>query len=56
MIVDNVVSFIPKGYKALKNKPFRSKKTTTPFESHQPAQIISPEDYQPVQILSPEYY
>ena len=67
MIVDDVVSLIPKGYKALKNKLFRRKKTTTPFESHQPAQIVSsenyqpvqilsPEDYQPVQILSPEYY
>ena len=56
MIVDDVVSLIPKCYKALKNKLFRRKKTTTPFESHQPAQIISSEDYQPVQILSPEYY
>ena len=67
MIVDDVVSLIPKGYEALKKKLFRRKKTTTPFESHQPAQIIfsedyqpvqilSPEDYQPVQILSPEYY
>ena len=56
MIVDDVVSLIPKGYKALKNKLFRYKKTTAPFESHQPAQIISSEDYQPVQILSPEYY
>ena len=67
MIVDDVVSLIPKGYKALKNKLFRRKKRKTPFESHQPAQIISyedyqsvqilsPEDYQPFQILSPEYY
>ena len=67
MIVDDVVSLIPKGYKALKNKLFRRKKTTVPFESHppaqvissegcQPVQILSPEDYQPVQILSPEYY
>ena len=67
MIVDDVVSLIPKGYKALKNKLFRHKKSTTPSESHQPAQItssedyqpvhiLSPEDYQPVQILSPEYY
>ena len=56
MIIDDVVSLIPKGYKALKNKLFRHKKTTTPFESHQPAQIISSEDYQPVQILSPEDY
>ena len=56
MIVDGVVSLIPKGYKVLKNKLFRRKKTTTPFESHQPAQIISSEDYQPVQILSPEDY
>ena len=67
IIVDDVVSLIPKDYKALKKKLFRRKKTTTPFESHQPAQIIpsedyppvlilSPEDYQPVQILSPEYY
>ena len=67
MIVDGVVSLIPKGYKALKNKLFRRKKTTVPFESHppaqvisseggQPVQILSPEDYQPVQILSPEYY
>ena len=56
MIVDDVVSFIPKGYKTLKNKLFRRKKTATPFESHQPAQIISSEDYQPVQILSSEDY
>ena len=56
MIVDDMVSLIPKGYKALRNKLFRRKKTTTPFESHQPAQIISSEDYQPVQILSPEDY
>ena len=56
MIVNDVVSLIPKGYKALKNKLFRREKTTTPFESHQPAQIISSEDYQPVQILSPEDY
>ena len=55
MIVDDVVSLIPKGYKALKNKLFR-RKIITPFESHQPAEIISSEDYQPVQILSPEYY
>ena len=56
MIVDDVVSLIPKGYKALKNKLFRRKKTTKLFESHQPAQIISSKDYQPVQILSPEDY
>ena len=56
MIVDDVVSLIPKGYKVLKNKLFRRKKTTTLFESHQPAQIISSEDYQPVQILSAEDY
>ena len=69
MIVDNVVGLIPRGYKALKNKLFKRKKTTTTtaFESHQPVQklssegyqpvqILSPEDYQPVQILSPEYY
>ena len=56
MIVDDVVSLIPKGYKALKNKLLRREKTTTPFESHQPAQIISSEDYKPVQILSPEDY
>ena len=31
MISDDVVSLIPKGYKALKNKLFRCKKTTTPF-------------------------
>ena len=42
--------------KRRKNKLFRRKKTTTPFESHQPAQIISSEDYQPVQIFSPEDY
>ena len=56
MIVDDVVSLIPKGYKALKNKLFRRKKTATPFEFRQTAQIISSEDYQPVQRLSPEYY
>ena len=56
MIVDDVVSLIPKGYKALKNKLFRHEKPTVPFESHQPAQIISSEDYEPVQILSPEDY
>ena len=56
MIVDDVVSLIPKGYKALKNKLFRRKKSTIPFESHQPVQIISSKDYQPVQILSPEDY
>ena len=56
MIVNDVVSLIPKGYKALKNKLVRCKTTTTPFECHQPAQIISSEDYQPVQILSPEHY
>ena len=67
MIVDEVVGLIPRGYKALKNKLFKRKKTTTPFDSHQPVQklssegyqpvqILSPEDYQPVQILSPEYY
>ena len=57
MVVDDVVSLIPKCYKALKNKLFRRKKTTTtPFESHQPAQTISSEDYQPVQILSPKDY
>ena len=56
MTVDDVVGLIPKGYKVLKTKLFRCKKTTTPFESHQPAQIISSEDYQPVQILSPEDY
>ena len=70
MVVDDVVGLIPRGYKALKNKLFKRKKTTTtttPFESHQPVQklscegyqpvqILSPEDYQPVQILSPEYY
>ena len=56
MIADDLVSLIPKGYKVLKNKLFRRKKTTTLFESHQPAQIISSEDYQPVQIISPEDY
>ena len=56
MIVDDVVSLIPKCFKALQNRLFRRKKATTPFESHQPAQIISSEDYHPVQILSPEYY
>ena len=56
MIVDDVVSLIPKGYKALKNKLFRREKPTAPFESHQPVQMISSEDYEPVQILSPEDY
>ena len=56
MIVDDVVSLIPKGYNALKNPVLRRKKTTATFESHQPAQIISSEDYQLVQILSPEDY
>ena len=56
MIVDEVVSLIPKDYKALKNKLFRRKKKTTPFQSHQLTRIISSEDYQPVQILSPEDY
>ena len=69
MIVDDVVGLIPRGYKALKNKLLKRKTTTTttPFDSHQPVQILSsegyqpvqilsPEDYQPVQILSPEYY
>ena len=56
MIVKDVMSLIPKGYKALKNKLVRCKKSTAPFECHQLAQIISSENYQPVQILSPEYY
>ena len=57
MIVDDVVGLIPRGYKALKNKLFKCKKTTaTPSESHQPVQKLSCEDYQSVQILSPEDY
>ena len=56
MIVDDVVGLIPRGCKALKNKLFKCKKTTTPFDSHQPVQKISSEGYQPVQILSPEDY
>ena len=54
MIVDDIVGLIPRGYKALKNKLFKWKKTTTPFESHQPVQKLSSEDYQPVQLLSLE--
>ena len=57
MIVDDVVGLIPRGYKALKNKLFKHKTTTTtPFYSHQPVQKHFSEGYQPVQILSPEYY
>ena len=51
MIVDDIVGLIPRGYK---NKLFKRKKTTTPFESHQPVQKLSSEDYQPVQLLSLE--
>ena len=57
MIVDDVVGLTPRGYKAPKNKLFTcKKKTTTPSASHQPVQILSPEDYQPVQVLSLEDY
>ena len=58
MIVDDVVSLIPRAYKALKNKLFKRKTTTTttPFDSHQPVQKLSSEGYQSVQILSPKDY
>ena len=59
MIVDDVVSLIPRGYKALKNKLFKRKTTTTattPFDSHQTVQKLSSEGYQSVQILSPKDY
>ena len=61
MIVDDVVGLIPRGYKALKNKLFRRKTTTTttatPFESPQAVQTFYPGNYQqPIQVLSLEDY